>query len=217
MLLIPLVKRHALIRVILQACSPVKQLFDNVRKIVTAISRSGPLHHELSSLARLLRIRRRVLVLDVATRWNSSLFMLESVLALRDALQQLEDKITTTQARQASRALPSLPYVLKEEDWKLITDLVILLRPAARATTVSEGEYYVSLSIAVVMVLYQMKADWRSCLSPEAAFRAGMPHHYPHRYWKRFRQVLLDKFYGETGGSRQLSMFLFSCHCSGVG
>ena len=137
----------------------MSELIAKVRSLVHCIRNSQIYTHELKTRAR--KLPRRTLVVDCPTRWNSILYMIESVFELRGVLFEMY------QAVVASRSKTELPRTLlqffpSDTEWIALRDIALLLRPLARCTTVAEGETYVSISVACAMLFSQVRLDWNA-------------------------------------------------------
>ena len=86
------------------------------------------------------------LIQDVATRWNSSFYMLRCLLELRVAVTAVicDAKLTP---KRGDREL-----LLKDSQWKLAEELTSLLEPFEVATTVISSQSYVTLSLLMPVV-----------------------------------------------------------------
>ena len=79
------------------------------------------------------------LVQDVINRWNSSYFMLERLAEQRWAIYGVLHDETVSKPDQKK-------FDLKEEQWELISDLLVVLKPLQVATTALCEEQNVPLS-----------------------------------------------------------------------
>lgn len=80
---------------------------------------------------------------DVATRWNSTLFMLERLLLLYD------DDCLTVALCNSSNA----PNILHLDEILIIREIVSLLKPFEEATNQISGENYVTVSLIIPLVV----------------------------------------------------------------
>lgn len=77
---------------------------------------------------------------DVATRWNSSLIMLERLLKLKDALS-----ITMTKIEKA-------PEFLDASEWAIVEEAISVLKPLEVMTAALSADKYVTLSTVIPLV-----------------------------------------------------------------
>lgn len=82
------------------------------------------------------------LMIDVATRWNSTFYMLERALILREAL-------TSTLAILGSTSGQSPPSITSDE-WRLCRDLCKVLKPLEEVTVQISGEQYLTGSLVII-------------------------------------------------------------------
>jgi hypothetical protein len=98
---------------------------------VTEVKASDPIY----------KSRPLQLLLDVSTRWSSTFRMLERVLHLKLAVN-----ITLMKHAWTDK-------LLTESEWRVVTDLVALLRPVAKVVKDLEGDQYPTLSLVWPAVL----------------------------------------------------------------
>ncbi|XP_050305078.1 E3 SUMO-protein ligase ZBED1-like [Anthonomus grandis grandis] len=77
---------------------------------------------------------------DVATRWNSTLFMLERLLEIKDALS-----VTLS-------SLPQAPLSLNAMEWSIVWDCVPVLKPIEIMTSVLSAEKYPTISTIISLI-----------------------------------------------------------------
>ena len=83
---------------------------------------------------------------DVPTRWNSSFYMLQRLVALKVHITAvLVDSVLTPS--ESHRAL-----LLKQKYWSLAEELVKVLGPAEKATSLLSGQQYVTASCTLPIV-----------------------------------------------------------------
>lgn len=82
------------------------------------------------------------MVIDVATRWNSTFHMLERALYLKEA-------ISSTLGILESASSASLEN-LNADEWKLCTDMCTVLKPLEQVTVEISGEKYMTGSLVII-------------------------------------------------------------------
>ncbi|CAK6970290.1 hypothetical protein NHX12_033249 [Scomber scombrus] len=94
-----------------------------------------------------LNVKEKRLQTDCPTRWNSTFTMLERLHKQRIPVQAvLEDEtVTKSTARKA--------LSMRASQWELIQQLLPVLRPLAKATTIMCGEMHVGLSFIYPVIL----------------------------------------------------------------
>ncbi len=122
--------------------SRVSRLLGRVRKVVAFFHRSATATAVLTEKQKMLEIASHKLIMDVVTRWNSSMDMLERYLEQQAAITTA---LLSTEVRKNARQLDTL-------DSNDITDaeeIVNLLKPLKKATTVLSDEKSATLSLIV--------------------------------------------------------------------
>lgn len=84
------------------------------------------------------RIPALKLIMEVATRWSSTLHMIERALVLRPHL----DEVLLMANKKTHRDL-----MLFDNEWTILTECARLLRPFAEVVQMLEGQKYVTLSL----------------------------------------------------------------------
>ena len=121
---------------------------------LTAASRKlvGHFKHSILAMTALkgkqaqLGIKEHHLLQDVATRWNSTYFMMERLCEQRVAIYAVLHDASVT-SRDDYRHLD-----LKDDKWELLTQMVAILKPLQVATTVFSLEQNVSCSIVYPVI-----------------------------------------------------------------
>lgn len=116
------------------------------RKIVTHFRKSEPAMRALRIRQSDMRAPSHCLIQDVATRWNSTFFMIERLLEQRWPITAVLSDPTVTKNRD--RYLD-----LKSDQWDLLQALKVVLHPLQVATTYLSAEYNTSIS-ALLPVLF---------------------------------------------------------------
>ena len=82
---------------------------------------------------------------DVATRWNSTFFII-------DRLVEQRWPVTATLSDPAITQRSKHYLDLKAEQWSLLEELTTVLKPFEMATTFMSGESYVTISVVPPLV-----------------------------------------------------------------
>ena len=84
---------------------------------------------------------------DTKTRWNSTFILLERLLILRNAINELQIQLSRDSDRKVRNDGETLSnLLLSENEWLGIVELVRLLEPFAKATGLISGSTYPTLS-----------------------------------------------------------------------
>ena len=126
----------------------VKHAISSVREVEVLLAHSRRLvaHFHRSSLATEALVKQQTagtktplkLIQDCATRWNSSYYMLERLLALKLPVITVLDQDAKKDVRQLT---------LKTSHWELAKEVTMILAPLENATDILGAEKYVTLSI----------------------------------------------------------------------
>ena len=114
--------------------------------------------------------------IDVVTRWNSILAMLQSALSLLSSYEMFftilnsnasDDSLPANERREARNVLESTKdFVLQPEDKRMITDLIFLLEPFQVATEQLSGASYVTVSMVepiTTIIIKHLESDPSRC------------------------------------------------------
>jgi hypothetical protein len=106
-------------------------------------------------------------VQDVPTRWNSSYYAWDRLFFLKDAITQLQaDLYSTSTDREIRKDGSRLKrFLLADEEWELLDNLIDLLMPFEEATREFSGNTYVILS-RVIPKIKEMIFDLATSESP---------------------------------------------------
>nr|XP_033467746.1 zinc finger BED domain-containing protein 1-like [Epinephelus lanceolatus] len=127
----------------------VSRLLARVRRIATFFHRSTTANHILKEKQKLLQLPAHKLTVDVVTRWNSALDMLERFLEQQPAI------FATLLSQDVRRNEKDL-CTLTEEDVTIAEDLVRVLKPVKEATLAMSEDKQPTLSvIAPLLALLQ--------------------------------------------------------------
>lgn len=100
---------------------------------------SDPARRLLHKTQEEMKLPMLNVVQEVDTRWNSEFAMLERLLILKDPLSQIMIDYDVITGFTAS-------------EWKVINELVCILKPVNEATTISSGAKYPTLSMIIPLI-----------------------------------------------------------------
>uniref|UniRef100_A0A3B4VA39 BED-type domain-containing protein n=1 Tax=Seriola dumerili TaxID=41447 RepID=A0A3B4VA39_SERDU len=125
----------------------VAKAIDAARRVVSHFRHSAVATCALKKRQAQLNVKENRLQTDCPTRWNSTFTMLERLNEQRIPVQAvLEDEtVTKPTARKA--------LTMRASQWELIQQLLPVLRPLAKATTIMCGEMHVGLSFIYPVIL----------------------------------------------------------------
>ena len=122
---------------------PVTKLLAEARKIATYFHHSALATSHLAARQTAAHQQPLAVMQDVATRWNSSFYMLKRLLELKlHIIAVLADPALTPKAEH--RALS-----LKEKRWSIAEELMKILQPAEKATALLSGQQYLTVFVCV--------------------------------------------------------------------
>ncbi|XP_036345283.1 zinc finger BED domain-containing protein 1-like [Rhagoletis pomonella] len=110
------------------------------REIVTYFKRSNVASYKLQEIQEQMNLEKLKLQQDVQTRWNSTFIMF-------DRLDRVKIPLSA-----ALSSLPSSPYNLTSEEWNVLQECVIILRPVEQLTTILSGQQYPTLSCVIPLI-----------------------------------------------------------------
>lgn len=118
----------------------ISQMIATCRKIVGHFKHSVVAMTGLREKQQQLEVPLHNLIQDVSTRWNSTYFMLERLVEQRVAIYAVihDPAITKPEHRHLD---------LKDAQWEVLSQMVIVLKPLQMATTVFSSDLNVSCSI----------------------------------------------------------------------
>lgn len=108
----------------------IRNIIDKVRKIVKHFRKSNISSDKLMKYQENQGNTPLKLILEVPTRWNSILYMLERFILLEEAVKSTIAVI--------DKELP----VVTASEWKIVKELVLILKPFEDATKTLSGEKY---------------------------------------------------------------------------
>jgi len=124
---------------------PSKSL-SKLRKIVTLI-RSSPQRREIFNAHCIAAAKPpKSLILDVKTRWNSTMMMIERALEYKEIID-----MATTSIKELRRAF------LEDDEWKILKELVEILVPFQQATVIMSTQS--SPTLSRITGMYQALLD----------------------------------------------------------
>ena len=119
------------------------------RRVATHFRKSVLASHELQKRQTQMDIPKHKLLIDSATRWNSSYIMMERLLEQRLAIYAVLHDATIINRSMAAT------LDITDDQWGLMERLLILLKPFFIATTVMCSEEYPTLS-GIFPILYSL-------------------------------------------------------------
>lgn len=143
----------------------IAKAIDAARRVVSHFRHSSVATHALKEKQAQLRQKEKKLQNDCAVRWNSTFLMLERLHEQRIPVQSvLADETVTKPSVKKS-------LEMRASHWELIEQLIAVLSPLAKATTVMCGELHVGLSF-IYPVLYNVINNLRVQGSDITAIRS---------------------------------------------
>ncbi|XP_073470722.1 zinc finger BED domain-containing protein 4-like [Aquarana catesbeiana] len=130
---------HTLNLIVRESLKSIQETVTKVKNIVEFVNRSTVATERLKATQRQMGLEELRLKQDVATRWNSTYYMLRRFLDLREAII-------------ATLALvnPNLP-TLKLEEWDVVKNACDLLKPFEEVTMEISADRYVTASKVILM------------------------------------------------------------------
>ena len=131
----------------------VEKTIDAARRVVSHFRHSSVATCALKTRQDALKVKDNRLQNDCATRWNSTITMLERLDEQRIPVQAvLEDETVTKPATKKK-------LQMRPSQWELIQQLLPVLRPLAKATTIMCAELHVGLSFIYPVILNLLDED----------------------------------------------------------
>ncbi|KAJ8344468.1 hypothetical protein SKAU_G00317970 [Synaphobranchus kaupii] len=158
---------------------------ETARRVVSHFRHSSVAHCALKKRQEQLGIKVNKLQNDCATRWNSTFTMLERLNEQRIPVQAVLTDETATKLN-IRRSLS-----MRESQWELIEQLIPVLRPLAKATTIMCAESHVGMSFIYPVLLNVADNTLRVRESDLAATRS---------FKDTVRKQLITRFKLESGG-----------------
>ncbi|CAM4597671.1 unnamed protein product [Leuciscus chuanchicus] len=125
----------------------ITKTIDAAGRVVSHFRHSSVAHCALQNYQKQLGVQVNSLQNDCATRWNSTFTMLERLYEQRIPVQAVltDESITKVDVRKS--------LTIREHQWELIEQLILVLRPLAKATTIMCAELHVGLSFIYPVLL----------------------------------------------------------------
>lgn len=131
---------HTLNLIVTDALDSVQPIINKVKSIVTYFKRST------SSNTKLMKYQNqsgveipKKLIQDVATRWNSTFYMVERFVELENAIRATIGIVNDSLNQ------------LTLEEWNILKELCQILKPFEDATKCISGENFISASLVIVL------------------------------------------------------------------
>jgi hypothetical protein len=156
----------------------VNELLRKCRGLISMIKRSTIITAYFDMLRTKLDIRRN-LCHDVKTRWNSTFCLIDSFLALRDAIERLFDAKHDLHIKRAQLEKLS-GFELNSDDWTTLLQLHYVLQPFFHATRAMSGRTYPSIGFSYYVIM-RLKAFLQNTCKKDNLIV------------KRFKKLLLAK------------------------
>lgn len=131
---------HKINLIVKGSLEAVNDLLGKIRSIVVFFKRSSKYLEKFLSNQKNSGKDPKKLVLDVATRWNSTYMMVERFC-------ELEEAVKSTVALVTEKQLP----ILTIEEWEAAKELCKVLKPFFLVTKTLSGEKYAPASMVIVM------------------------------------------------------------------
>ncbi|XP_063931861.1 E3 SUMO-protein ligase ZBED1-like [Zophobas morio] len=132
---------HSINLVVQNSLKLVDTVIIKVRNVVSYFKRSIIGKEKLMNFQKNNNMDPKKVIQDVSTRWNSTFYMLERFIELKDALRgtiALMDKATVP--------------ILNSEEWQICAELCDVLRPFENVTKIVSGENYPTASLVIPLV-----------------------------------------------------------------
>lgn len=108
--------------------------------MVTFLKKSEITNRKFNEKFEQLGLPKLKLIQDVSTRWNSSLLMLERLVKLKEPLTCV------------IMSLNNSPEIIFPAEWKIIEDIIPILKPFNLMTIELSGETYPTLAMVIPLV-----------------------------------------------------------------
>ncbi|CAG9840808.1 unnamed protein product [Diabrotica balteata] len=125
---------HTLNLILQDALKLIQNLTDRIKSIITFFKRSTTSTAKLRDVQTNMGLNPKKLIQEVPTRWNSTYFMNQRIFELKDAVK--------TTIALINKNIP----VLSEDEWKICSELVMILEPFEEVTRNMSGENFLTAS-----------------------------------------------------------------------
>lgn len=125
-------------------------LLKKCRGLISKVKRSTTLALFFDNERKKLNIKRN-LSYDIKSRWNSTFAMIDSLLVLREIIEQLFNYKIYLLLKPKQRTNLAR-YELTNDEWNLLSDLRFVLKPFFHATKVMSGRQYPSIGLALYLI-----------------------------------------------------------------
>lgn len=153
----------------------LKEVLDKVKKLVSYFHHSVKATDKLAQVQDQHDVTRKKLVMDVETRWNSTYFMLKSVL-------EQHEVITTTLCLMSKNTM-----CLTQEEIDCMRNAIALLGPFEQVTREMSGEKFTSLS-KVIPIIRNLQAYINTKTAGQVE-ENGMAKEVQRQLYRRFNKV----------------------------
>jgi hypothetical protein len=110
-------------------------------------------NEDLETLFEISRFKLLRNISDIHTRWNSSFYSWQRLLILQEPIQWLAATLPLQQEKNIQKDAQRLnQYLLKANEWKLLQDIVDILKPFESVTTYFSGIKYPTISMAIPII-----------------------------------------------------------------
>lgn len=135
----------------------VRELVEEVRKLTSFVKNSTKSTEKIQSIQRALAADDTLKVkMDVRTRWNSTLDMLNRIIRMKSAINDFLSFYNSAEGAHEYRSNRTKLHRLTDEDWALLEGLCYLLTCFSKATTKLSGENY-STFVSAMPILRRIK------------------------------------------------------------
>jgi hypothetical protein len=157
----------------------VNYLLKKCRSLISMIKRSSIITLFFDKERKKLNIKRN-LCYDVKSRWNSTFCMIDSLLALRELIEKLLNykHHLNIKPKQITKLAG---HELTSDDWTMLSQLHLVLKPFFHATKAMSGRQYPSIGLAFYLLM-RLKSFLQHREKKESLMV------------KRLKQLLLGKF-----------------------
>ena len=137
----------------------VREIVQEIRKLCSFLKNSTKCFEALKKLQKKLNETERTfkIQMDVRTRWNSTLSMVERVLKLMKPINQFLSHYNSAAGKREFKGNKTKLSIISDQKWAILQGLSYILTPFARATTKLSGEKYPTFVSALPVLRYIKK------------------------------------------------------------